>query len=68
MDETEVKEGDPFIGVFTIEFVGPRRMRAENVRIVHWRMSTNAELMYLIDDAGSIYNFHNINTMTRLGD
>ncbi len=64
----ELKERDAFIGVFDIEFVGPRRMRSENVRIVHWRGTPDGTLYYLIDEFGSVYNFHNINVMTRIGD
>jgi hypothetical protein len=58
---------DPFIGVFDIEFVGPRRMRAEGVRIVHWRRGDGVPL-YLIDEHGSVYVFANINMMHRIGD
>ena len=65
MDE---EKKDPFIGVFDILFNGPRRYSMAAVRIVHWRMSANAELFYLIGEDGSIYNFNNIILMTRVGD
>lgn len=64
----DLKNRDSLVGLFNIEFVGPRRMRIENVRIVHWKMSPNAELFYLIDENGSVYNFANINVMSRIGD
>lgn len=59
---------DVFIGVFNIEFVGPRRMRKENVRIVHWWQNPSVNLLYLIDEHGSVYNFNNINMLDRVGD
>lgn len=64
----ELKERDPFIGVFDIHFTGPRRMSSPEVRIVHWRTTTNGELFYLIDEHGSVYNFNNINCLFRIGD
>lgn len=63
-----IKERDSFIGVFDIYFSVPRMPRATEVRIVHWRWSSNAELFYLIADDGSVYNFHNIVYMNRRGD
>lgn len=56
-----------FIGVFHIYFISARTVVSENVRIVNWLQSPNFELFYLIGDDGSIYNFHNIAKMTRVG-
>lgn len=64
----KVKTQDTFLGVFDIEFTGPRRLRIENIRIVHWRMGPEGRFLYLIDEFGSVYNFANINTMQRIGD
>lgn len=59
---------DPFIGFFNIYFNSPRQAVKLGVRIVHWRMSTDATMMYLISDKGDIINYHNINYMDRLDD
>ena len=64
----DLKQRDSFKGVFNIEFVGPRRMRCENVRIVHWKMGPDGRFFYLIGEDGSVFNFANINMLTRISD
>lgn len=67
MPENEAPK-DPLIGVFDIYFKTSRNVVSPSVRIITWKWNTSGEVFYLIGDDGSIYNFHNIAKMIRIGD
>lgn len=64
----EVKQRDPFVGVFDIHVNFRRGMLYRAVRIVHWRMSQDATVFYLLDEDGGLWNFNHISYMERVGD